>query len=1273
MATGFWRSGVTFAVAALIALGGVTAAPGAATNATGGFVMSPVGSADPASGAAAANRGATVYATHSVLISATTAFTTKRIEQQGYNAPGDGGWAEYDWNSSSYCPGGTFRSPAAADGLFCVLPSNQIATTPGRFLLRIPGGGIHPEAAGAFCNTPTTGVAATGPWSALQPTISVPSGEPWSAGQIVYDTTITRRIGVISSYVGTTLTLSGSGAAYASQGSVDTLVIGDDDAAAFQNLANYVSHNNTGLGTIIFSTKQTNQTCLIDSADLVVPTGVKLQGVGGFPTDIIGVNSIGDLPAIQLNPAYTIKPQTGAVLENMLIWRAGLAAQPASVEALYNYQFVTLCDGSGWNASTGRCAAPASVAISVIDGVGGSSGRDVRIQHVATVGFNEGIYGYASTKLKVDDFLADGASGFEITQTGDVATFTNIRSQEPYSSKFGPFVSVYAATVPPGGGGTRYQVGDLLTVPPGAGACATNPILRVASVDAKGAVTAYEADNQNGSDTGACRLANTAETFGISPATLPVVYASGSGGPVNRRDIPLTVISKSSTTTASQPWTGSTKILVNSCPGATANVSPIFDETTDTLIGTYVSCTGSSSPRTLTVSALSSGAAGDVLAFGKCDRFPVLLGSTDARGTLSAIIGVQDPGACVGQSLPDVHSAVIGGGLSGAQVNGVPTINRNGITVPQDYYVKNPVSLTGGSAGSSGAQAILSIVMATYRPGIGAYVHDQCDGCYFSHLEFEGNQTDIQVSNIGFGKFRAIGGEGYTTSWNIPTVGLDLENCFNSVSFMQTQFGGVSTGYLLNNAAGPGCIGGGGSSPGVSIIEMGLAGGVVSQTNAPGYQGVVAGPGSSGVIVAPHLNAGGGIGSPPLVQIGSGAGQWTIDDIVNTSIEVGANLRPINAWLRVAPSAAPPLSPQLAWNATGSLLINGDFGVNQIYENNVSEANPTYYADRWRGHSISAQSVTGQRMTSATPPGYAYNLVLTNKARATPDSGQYASIYQNVEGQPAFATLRWGTANAESVEVEWQAKASVAGTYDLDFWASNLRTSYVHPFTIKTANDWQSFSTVVPGATTGSWSATPGGMFLTVGFDLGAYCPSASAGVCSGSGGLVAPEVDAWESGQYNESAGATQFIAQAPGATIAFAGVHLRPGPFAAPYQPRDPGDEMMLAKRFYQKSYPAGTPVGQNQGATGAAVGSLVSKSAASTIYVPFGVTMFGNPTISFSNPSASNRNCRDLTAGADLGLATVAAPAGSNGFTIECPLAGAPSVGNLFGVHWAADASH
>ena len=82
MATGFWRSGVTFAVAALIALGGVTAAPGAATNATGGFVMSPVGSADPASGAAAANRGATVYATHSVLISATTAFTTKRIEQQ---------------------------------------------------------------------------------------------------------------------------------------------------------------------------------------------------------------------------------------------------------------------------------------------------------------------------------------------------------------------------------------------------------------------------------------------------------------------------------------------------------------------------------------------------------------------------------------------------------------------------------------------------------------------------------------------------------------------------------------------------------------------------------------------------------------------------------------------------------------------------------------------------------------------------------------------------------------------------------------------------------------------------------------------------------------------------------------------------------------------------------------------------------------------------------------------------------------------------------------
>ena len=55
--------------------------------------------------------------------------------QQGFYAPGDGGEATYQWNLTSYCPGGTSGAPAAADGIVCVLPIGQSASTAGRYLV----------------------------------------------------------------------------------------------------------------------------------------------------------------------------------------------------------------------------------------------------------------------------------------------------------------------------------------------------------------------------------------------------------------------------------------------------------------------------------------------------------------------------------------------------------------------------------------------------------------------------------------------------------------------------------------------------------------------------------------------------------------------------------------------------------------------------------------------------------------------------------------------------------------------------------------------------------------------------------------------------------------------------------------------------------------------------------------------------------------------------------------------------------------------------------
>jgi Pectate lyase superfamily protein len=73
-----------------------------------------------------------VFPTHAALLGAVASGeVTPVVEQQGYNAAADGGYAEYDWNATS---------TATADGNAIILPSGQPSGTPGRYILRAQNG-----------------------------------------------------------------------------------------------------------------------------------------------------------------------------------------------------------------------------------------------------------------------------------------------------------------------------------------------------------------------------------------------------------------------------------------------------------------------------------------------------------------------------------------------------------------------------------------------------------------------------------------------------------------------------------------------------------------------------------------------------------------------------------------------------------------------------------------------------------------------------------------------------------------------------------------------------------------------------------------------------------------------------------------------------------------------------------------------------------------------------------------------------------------------------
>lgn len=99
----------------------------------------PIGTVDPI---AHQFSGLGVFATHAALTAGALG-QIQTIKQLGYYVTGDGGAVDYDWNSAS---------TLTPDGIFTLLPAGQSAATPGRYQLRIPGRGVHPEMAGAHCD-----------------------------------------------------------------------------------------------------------------------------------------------------------------------------------------------------------------------------------------------------------------------------------------------------------------------------------------------------------------------------------------------------------------------------------------------------------------------------------------------------------------------------------------------------------------------------------------------------------------------------------------------------------------------------------------------------------------------------------------------------------------------------------------------------------------------------------------------------------------------------------------------------------------------------------------------------------------------------------------------------------------------------------------------------------------------------------------------------------------------------------------------------------------
>jgi hypothetical protein len=326
-------------------------------------------------------------------------------------------------------------------------------------------------------------------------------------------------------------------------------------------------------------------------------------------------------------------------------------------------------------------------------------------------------------------------------------------------------------------------------------------------------------------------------------------------------------------------------------------------------------------------------------------------------------------------------------------------------------------------------------------------------------------------------------------------------------------------------------------------------------------------------------------------------------------------------------------------------IINGDMRIDQ--RNAGASSTPTasiYVVDRWNSILTQASKLTiGQNLNSVTAPvGFSNYAGFQSTSAYSITSGDYFIMRQSIEGYN-FADLGFGTSDAKTVTLSFWVRSSLTGTFGGAFCNYAFTRSYPFTYTISSANTWEQKTITIAGDTSGTWvgSTNAGAASLSFGLGVGA--------TNSGTAG-------SWQSASFTSATGATSVVGTS-GATFYITGVQLEIGTSATPFERRLYNQELANCQRYYEKSYPASSPVPTNTvlgpiislGTQTYAGGTGANQMLAGTVY--FKVTKRATPTITIYSWTSSTVGAVSTGwTGADLAANTgTIGDAQINGFSI------------------------
>jgi len=219
-------------------------------------------------------------------------------------------------------------------------------------------------------------------------------------------------------------------------------------------------------------------------------------------------------------------------------------------------------------------------------------------------------------------------------------------------------------------------------------------------------------------------------------------------------------------------------------------------------------------------------------------------------------------------------------------------------------------------------------------------------------------------------------------------------------------------------------------------------------------------------------------------------------------------------------------------------IINGAMTISQYNgTSSITPSSDTYVIDRYKYQASQASKFTFQQNAgSVTPPvGFSNYLGATVASAVSVGASDYFHILQKVEGFN-FADCNWGTANAKTVTLSFQAYSSLTGTFGGVLQNSAQNRSYPFTYSIPVANTWTTISVTVAGDTSGTWIGATNGVGVQIYFNLGA-------------GSTFSGTAGSWASANYLSATGATSVVGTS-GATFYITGVQLEVGSSATGFE---------------------------------------------------------------------------------------------------------------------------